>query len=116
MPRSFIIIILFIIAVIFLVACNKSGVTKNSDPCFGTTASFSADVNPIIQTYCNQPGCHSPGSFNGPGALTNYSQVFSARSRIRVQIEAGLMPQNATLSTTPRNKILCCIDSGALNN
>lgn len=116
MPRPFIIIFLFIIAVVFLIACNKQGVTKNTDPCSGITASFSADVDPIIQTYCNQPDCHSPGSINGPGALTNYNQVFSARIQIRVQIEAGLMPQNATLSTAQRNKILCWIDSGALNN
>lgn len=116
MPRPFVITALFLIAILFFVACNKPRIAKNTDPCSGTTASFSADVNPIIQTYCNQPGCHNPSSINGPGALTNYNQVFSARTQIRVQIEAGLMPQNATLSTAQRNKILCWIDSGALNN
>ena len=36
--------------------------------------------------YC---GCHASGSGNGPGALTNYSQISAAKTRIRQVIVAG---------------------------
>lgn len=100
----------------FLLSCSKDNGGTNSDPCNGVAKSFSANVNPIIQTYCNQPNCHNAGSVNGPGSLTNYTEVFSARTAIRGQISAGLMPQNTTLTTAQRNTIICWIDSGAPNN
>ncbi|MEO5564017.1 MAG: hypothetical protein ABIR18_11295, partial [Chitinophagaceae bacterium] len=74
------------------------------------------DVNPLIQTFCNQSNCHNTNSSNGPGALTNYAEVFSARSQIKAQVAAGLMPQNTTLTTAQKNTIICWIDSGAPNN
>ena len=77
---------------------------------------FAADVNPIIQSVCNQPACHAAGSINGPGPLTNYNQVFNARSSIRPAIASGAMPQGTSLSTAQKNSILCWIDSGAPNN
>jgi hypothetical protein len=101
-------------------ACSAFSCGKDTDPpgpdCSGPAKTFSGDVNPIIQTFCNQPGCHQPGSINGPGQLTNYTEVFNARASIRVQIEAGLMPQTGTLTTAQRNAILCWIDNGAPNN
>ncbi|MBL7740171.1 MAG: hypothetical protein JNK14_13225 [Chitinophagaceae bacterium] len=101
---------------ITLFACSKNTPT-NTDPCNGTSArSFATDVNPIIQTYCNKAGCHAPGSVNGPGSLTNYAEVFGARTVIRPAIASGLMPQDATLTLAQRNIILCWIDSGAPNN
>jgi hypothetical protein len=81
-----------------------------------TNKAFAADVNPIIQSVCNQPSCHAAGSTNGPGPLTNYAQVFNARSRIRPAIASGAMPQGTSLSTAQKNSILCWIDSGAPNN
>jgi hypothetical protein len=99
----------------FAVSCSKDSVPTGPD-CSGPAKTFSGDVNPIIQTFCNQPGCHQPGSINGPGQLTNYNEVFNARASIRVQIESGLMPQTGTLSAAQRNAILCWIDSGAPDN
>ena len=81
-----------------------------------TNKSFSADISPIIQATCNNSGCHAAGSFNGPGALTNYNEFFNARVQIRPAIASGKMPQNTTLSTAQKNSILCWIDSGAPNN
>lgn len=84
--------------------------------CDNVPEKFSADVNPLIQTYCNQPACHDAGSTNGPGPLTNYTEVYNVRDRIKGQVEAGLMPQNATLTVTQKNTILCWISRGAPNN
>lgn len=101
-----------------LVSCSKSndGNGGSNNNCSGTPKSFVTDVNPIVQTFCNQPNCHASGSTNGPGPITNYNQVFNARGLIRTAIESGFMPQNATLTAAQKNAILCWIDSGAPNN
>jgi len=120
-------ILIAIIVIVFLISsCSKSdggsggstgggggGTTTN---CATTPKAFGANVNPIIQSFCNVPGCHNSGSFNGPGALTNYTQVFDARTSIRSAISSGLMPQNTTLTTAQKNSIICWIDAGAQNN
>lgn len=106
----------FAITAMLFLSCSKSDNGGSNPVCTNITKSFSTDVNPIIQTYCNQSNCHNPGSTNGPGALTNYSQVFNARNAIRGQVAAGLMPQNTTLTTEQKNTIICWIDNGALNN
>ena len=95
-------------------SCGKNGNSGIiTDPCNGVSKQFGADVNPVIQTFCNKSGCHGPGSINGPGPLTSYNEIFSARDRIRIQVSAGLMPQDATLTTAQRNAIICWIDNGA---
>jgi hypothetical protein len=110
-----------------IISCSKRGTVNNGESNVNgggvTTASctsvpklFATDVNPIIQSFCNVPGCHNSGSTNGPGPLTNYNQVFTARISIRAAIASGAMPQNATLSVAQKNSILCWIDSGADNN
>ena len=104
---------------IIIISCSKSGSTttiNNNVNCDGVAKNFASDVNPVIQTFCNQSNCHNSTSTNGPGPLTNYSQVFNARSSIRAQVAAGLMPQNATLTAAQKNAIICWIDNGALNN
>ena len=110
-----------------IISCSKRGAISNGESNVNgggiTTASctsvpklFATDVNPIIQSFCNVSGCHNSGSTNGPGPLTNYNQVFTARISIRAAIASGAMPQNATLSVAQKNSILCWIDSGADNN
>lgn len=108
----------YISAIVLIVfSCSKdSGGSKALDCSTVTNKAFAADVNPIIQSTCNVPSCHAAGSVNGPGPLTNYAQVFSARSQIREAIRTGLMPQGGSLSAAQRNSIICWIDSGAPNN
>jgi hypothetical protein len=108
---------LLISACFVLVACSK-GDTGGDNPgaCDGVPKNFAADVNPLIQTYCNQAACHNPGSINGPGPLTNYTEVFNARVAIRGQVLAGLMPQNTVLTQAQKSTIICWIDNGAPNN
>ena len=102
-------------------SCSKSndggGAGSSTVDC-STVANkaFSADVNPVIQSTCNVVSCHAAGSANGPGPLTNYSQVFNARTDIRAAISSGAMPQGSTLSSSQKNSIVCWIDSGAPNN
>ncbi len=112
------IIFLATLTIVFVVSCGKSDpiIEKTIDCSTVTAKNFAADVNPIIQSFCNQQGCHDVASSNGPGPLTNYTQVFNARSAIRAQVEAGLMPQNTTLSAAQKASIVCWIDNGASNN
>lgn len=117
MRKAPVFIALIILSVIVITSCSKTGVDNNTTVCDGVTnKAFTTDVNPIIQTFCNQAACHNPGSTNGPGALTNYTEVFNARTAIRGQVQAGLMPQNTTLTASQKNTIICWIDSGAPNN
>lgn len=113
------------IAVIILltISCSKGSSTGGGGG--GGTAvdcntvankAFTADINPIIQGRCNVAGCHASGSTNGPGPLTNYAQVFAARSLIRTSVSSGSMPKNGTLTADQKNSIICWIDGGAPNN
>jgi len=82
-----------------------------------TEKTYAADVEPIIQTYCaTNSSCHATGSSEGPGALTTYAQVYSARAEIRSAVISGSMPRNATLANAQKNAIVCWIDAGAGNN
>lgn len=113
------VIISLVTATIFacIISCSKNNSALPNPPaCEGVAKKFANDVNPIIQTFCNQAACHNPGSTNGPGPLTNYNEIFSARARIRDQVQAGLMPQNASLTTAQKNTIICWIDNGAPND
>lgn len=103
---------------ILFTTCSKSGGggSVNVDCSTVSNKAFAANVNPIIQSVCNVPGCHAAGSTNGPGPLTNYNEVFNARSQVRSAIASGTMPQGTTLSSGQRNSITCWIDSGAPNN
>jgi len=114
-------VLIIIICIITVIACSKDtgggggggGGTLN---CASVPTSFSANVNPIVQAFCNTAGCHDANSINGPGPITNYTQVFTNRVAIRAAIASGTMPQSGTLSTAQKNSFLCWIDSGAPNN
>jgi len=117
MRKAYTIIALLLLTVISIISCSKSDNGPDPGVCDTVTnKNFANDVNPIIQTFCNQAACHDPGSSNGPGQLTNYTEIFNARIAIRGQVQAGLMPQNTSLTTAQKNTILCWIDSGAPNN
>ena len=109
-----------ILSFIFIgIACSKgnSGGGGSSVDCNTVSnKAFAADVNPIIQGTCAQSGCHDAVSGNGPGPLTNYTEVFNARTTIQSAVSSGRMPKNSSLSTSQKNSILCWIQSGAPNN
>jgi hypothetical protein len=110
-----------IISSIFIsISCSKSstggGGVTSLDCNTVTNKAFAADINPVIQASCALVGCHNAGSFNGPGALTNYNEIFTARSVIQSAVSSGRMPKTGTLATSQKNSILCWIDGGAPNN
>ena len=80
------------------ISCSKGGDDGGGTggpgtlDCSAVPKSFSADVNPIVQTFCNQAGCHAAGSTNGPGPLTNHAQVAAAKDQVRAAIASGRMP------------------------
>jgi hypothetical protein len=109
----------FLTAVLFVGVCSCSKQEKQdiTIDCSGPAKSFAIDVQPVIQSTCNDDsGCHGTGSTNGPGPLLNYSRVFNARSSIRSAVVSGRMPLNSSLTAEQKNAILCWIDSGAPNN
>jgi hypothetical protein len=128
MSRAFTGISIIILVVFIAISCSKSGTTggggNGGGGGGGTTVncsavsnkSFAADVNPIIQSTCNVVSCHAAGSINGPGPLTNYTQVSGASAAIRQAVSTGAMPQGGTLTTAQKNSIICWVDNGAPNN
>lgn len=83
--------------------------------CTGVNASFANDILPLIQTRCW--GCHGAGSTNGPGQLTNYTEIKNAAARIRTAVVTGYMPKNAgPLPAAEIRQIRCWVDSGTPNN
>jgi hypothetical protein len=99
-------------------ACKKDSENNNPQPidCSTITTTFSGNVSPLILSSCAKSGCHASGSTNGPGALTNYTQIFTSRVRIREVVASGEMPQDATFSAAQKATITCWIDAGAPNN
>jgi len=125
MRKAVLLMTIVALPVVIFVSCSKGtggnnggggGGGMNLDCNTVTNKDFTANVNPIIQAFCNQQGCHDAGSNNGPGPLTNYTQIFNARIAIRSAVASGAMPKNATLTTAQKNSIICWIDSGAQNN
>ncbi len=109
-----------------LMSCSKSGsgIKDNNNGgnpsyvpnCSSAATSFTTNVLPIFQTVCAQGGCHNSGSVNGPGGLTNYTQISASKVFIRSVILSGAMPQNTTLTIAQKNSIICWIDAGTPNN
>ena len=99
-------------------ACSKSssGGTPFTPDCT-MVAKFSAEVAPIISSTCSaKSSCHGSGSIEGPGPLTNYTQIFTSRASIRDAIIRGIMPKEGSLSNSQKNAIFFWIDAGAPND
>jgi hypothetical protein len=117
--KKYIFSILFIISIsFFLESCKKCEGLISPDPCAGVVSKFATDVLPLIKTSCaTNSACHSTGSINNGGPLTNYSQIFSKRLDIKLQINSGSMPPPpSTLTSEQKNKIICWINAGAPDN
>lgn len=96
---------------------NNNNNNNNQLNCSGVPKSFSADVNPVIQSTCaTNATCHGSGSVHGPGELLTYTEIFNANASIRSAVASGIMPKTGSLTAGQKNSILCWIDSGAPNN
>ncbi len=118
--RKALIVTSIIVPVVFIsISCSKSnngGGSTSVDCNTVANKAFTADVSPIFQGSCAITGCHEAGSFNGPGPLTNYNEIFNARVAIQSAVSAGRMPKTGSLSLSQKNSVLCWIQSGAPNN
>ena len=112
------VVFIAIVIVGFLVSCTKiRDEIPTTSGCGAINAKFITAVNPIIQSYCAiNSGCHGTGSVNGPGPLTNYSQMSGAAENIKDAVVSRRMPLGASLSEADIQKIRCWIDAGAQNN
>lgn len=108
----------FVLIVVLLNACKKDSANNDSGTvdCSTISTTFAANVSPLISSSCAKSGCHATGSINGPGALTNYTQIYNSRVAIRAAVSSGYMPQDATFSATQKATITCWIDAGAPQN
>ncbi|HEX7846429.1 MAG TPA: hypothetical protein VF476_11575 [Chitinophagaceae bacterium] len=113
MKKAYLVFSMLVLPILIMLSCSKNGGDNENFDCTGVTASYSTNAGPLFQTYCNQPACHDAASTNDPGPLTNYSQIYTVRLRIREQVKQGLMPQNTTLTAEQKKIIICWIDSGA---
>jgi hypothetical protein len=119
MIKSLISTSIIILFVFISISCSKSGSGGGGTTLDCNTVAnkaFTADVSPVIQASCATTGCHEAGSLNGPGPLTNYTEVFTARTSIQSAVSSGRMPKSGSISSAQKNSILCWIESGAPNN
>ncbi len=87
-----------------------------SSDCSTLNISFSADIQPIIQSSCAVAGCHDASSGNKGGPFINYTQIKNKATTIKNQVVAGKMPQGSTLTSNQIKLIRCWVEKGALNN
>lgn len=106
------------ISVLLFIRCSKTDATGMAvDYCNGIQSNYNTDIQPLITTYCLLgSNCHSPGSTNTGGELTDYMKIFTKRAAIRAAVYSGSMPQTGSLTANQKKKIVCWIDSGAANN
>lgn len=125
---------LLLLITLIALACSKGGdtVTTPATPpittpvtppvtppvldCGSIDSKFGSVISVIIQNSCATSGCHNAGSVNGPGALTNFTQIKASAASIRSAIEAGRMPKGGSLTTAQKQAISCWVESGAPNN
>lgn len=112
--------IMIIAGIFFFTGCSKSNSSGGGTTpgfCDGVVSKYAADVQPIITATCLLgSNCHSAGSINTGGELTDHSKVFNKRAQIRAAVNSGIMPQSGSLTIDQKKKIICWIDSGAPNN
>ncbi len=86
--------------------------------CDTTTATFAADIQPIVSVNCASNGCHDASTASGGYALDTYAGVETIvyNGRLLGTIQAGTMPKSGALSQCNINKITRWVNLGALNN
>ncbi|MEM9024265.1 MAG: cytochrome c [Bacteroidota bacterium] len=87
--------------------------------CDTIQASFSNDVNPIIQSRCAIPGCHVGGT-TANGVYLTYDGVFEKVSNgsliNRVVVQRTMPPSGPALTDEEIRTFRCWIESGGPDN
>jgi len=109
------------ISVLLLISISCSSESEDMLPpptanrCEDSTASLSADIQPIIQTNCT--GCHTAGT--GRVDFTVKDNIIQYASAIRTNTQSGTMPPPAsgrTLTDDQKELIFCWVENGAKDN
>jgi len=105
--------------IIFSFACTYD----NAEDLYGIKdcppggGSFSDRVEPIVNTNCAIPGCHSSGGQQP--TLETYQQISTNAERIRTRTSNGTMPPPTSgirLSQEDIDDIACWVNAGAPDN
>lgn len=105
---------------LFQSSCYKDSIEAlyPTGACDSTQASWSATIEPLIQTNCNNAGCHDAAA-SGAYDLRTYASVKTiADNGLLLQVlEDGSMPKNsAALDPCSIAKIRNWVNDGALKN
>ena len=81
-----------------------------------TGISYSSQIQPILNEFCNSSGCH--GSGNGSRSWTSFSNVTAKAGSIKSRTSNGTMPPpgSADLTSEQIQLIACWVEDGVKNN
>lgn len=105
MTRTFPLLFAALLSTLFFLSCKKENESYAPD-CNGPAKTYSVDAKPAILSNC--VNCHSQ--------YGSYSGVKNDAAAIRSSIANGSMPKGKTMSDSEKDKVICWIDAGALNN
>lgn len=85
--------------------------------CSSISATFSVDIQNIMQNKCSTSGCHDAATGAGGSVLITHAQISGAANRINQRcIIDKTMPPAAPLTATEVAALKCWIASGTPNN
>lgn len=108
--------IIFMGIMLTMAGCSYKKDLPASDDCTGATISFSAQIQPLIETRCAINSCHNAISTNRGGPFTSYALIKNKALTIKQQVVGGIMPQGGSLTATEIKMIRCWVDAGAPEN
>jgi uncharacterized membrane protein len=99
---------------IILASCKYDTVPFD---CSAVSATFTADVQPLISSKCSYSGCHASNNPAAGIALETYTQISAYKNSVRNTVIVNKsMPPSGPLPAAEMSKIQCWIDAGAPNN
>ena len=75
--------------------------------------SFSASIEPIMETNCIISGCHNGSQFPD---FRNFNNIQANATQIKTLTGNRTMPENGSLTQAEIDMIACWVDDGAANN
>lgn len=95
---------------------SSSGCASTGGPCAtdGTTVSFAATVQPILNANC--VSCHGPSAQNGGVRLDGFSNVQPRANQIVSVMRGGRMPPSGCLAECDIRAIERWVSQGSTNN
>lgn len=102
---------------------NKQDILAELDPCDTNSTTYSAEIKPILDQFCNTSGCHDAASMAGGYNLSDYNSLqpiaLGNRFMGSIKHKSGFssMPKGgAKLANCQIEKIEIWVRKGAQNN